>query len=148
MKTIYVPYMADHAVVMAAAMRYYGLSALVMDESDEESLAIGQSLCLGKECLPCFTCVGDIVKQSREPGFDPDQAILFMPTTMGPCRFGQYNTLHRILLDEMGLSSVEIISPTTENDYEGFGESMPITDNDSLESRKKNRRVEIKIISL
>ncbi len=121
-KTIYLPYMADHAVAMAAAMRHYGLDAIVMDEPDDESLAIGQSLCLGKECLPCFTCVGDIVKQSRKPDFDPERAVLFMPTTGGPCRFGQYNTLHRMLLDEMGLQAVEIMSPTAENSYQGFGE--------------------------
>ncbi len=121
-KTIYVPYMADHAVPMAAAMRHYGLNAVVMDEPDAESLAIGQSLCLGKECLPCFTCVGDIVKQSRKPGFNPANATLFMPTTGGPCRFGQYRALHRVLLDEMGLQDVEIISPTAENSYQGFGE--------------------------
>jgi predicted nucleotide-binding protein (sugar kinase/HSP70/actin superfamily) len=45
-----------------------------------------------------------------------------MPTTGGPCRFGQYRALHRVLLDEMGLQDVEIISPTAENSYQGFGE--------------------------
>ncbi|MBN2005839.1 MAG: hypothetical protein JXA21_20950 [Anaerolineae bacterium] len=121
-KTIYLPYMADHAVTMAAALRCHKLDAVVMDEPDDESLAIGQSLCLGKECLPCFTCVGDIVKQSRKPDFDPERAALFMPTTGGPCRFGQYNALHRLLLDEMGLQAVEIVSPSAENSYQGFGE--------------------------
>lgn len=121
-KIIYVPYMADHAVAMAAAMRHYGLDTVVMDKPDAESLSIGQSLCLGKECLPCFTCVGDIVKQTRKPDFDPERAVLFMPTTGGPCRFGQYNTLHRLLLDEMGLHAVDIMSPSAENAYQGFGE--------------------------
>ncbi len=121
-RTIYVPYMCDHALMMAAAMRYHGLRAVVLDPPDEESLAIGQKLCLGKECLPCFTCVGDMVKVSREPSFDPADATLFMPTTSGPCRFGQYRNLHRVLLDEMGLHEVAVISPNAANSYKGFGE--------------------------
>ncbi len=121
-KRIYLPYMCDHAYAMAAAMRHYGLPAQVMAEPDAESMRIGKALCLGKECLPCFTCIGDIVKQSREPGFDAARAVLFMPTTAGPCRFGQYRALLRILLDEQGLDAIEIMSPTAENSYQGFGE--------------------------
>lgn len=121
-KVIYLPYMCDHALAMAAAMRYHNLNALVMEPPDAESMSIGKSLCLGKECLPCFTCIGDIVKVSQRPDFDPQQSLLFMPTTGGPCRFGQYRTLLRTLLDERDLSALEIISPSADNSYHGFGE--------------------------
>jgi predicted nucleotide-binding protein (sugar kinase/HSP70/actin superfamily) len=104
-------------------MRHHGLQAQVLPPSDEESLSLGKQLCLGKECLPCFTCIGDLVKQSRRPGFDAAQSILFMPTTAGPCRFGQYRTLQRALLNENGLGDVEIISPSAENSYMGFGKN-------------------------
>ena len=32
-----------------------------------------------------------------------------MPNASGPCRFGQYNKLHRLVLDELGLQQVPIL---------------------------------------
>ena len=45
-----------------------------------------------------------------------------MPTTTGPCRFGQYSVLQRDILDRHGLAEVEIISPDADNSYQGFGD--------------------------
>jgi predicted CoA-substrate-specific enzyme activase len=121
-RRIYLPNMCDHAYALAAAMRYHGLPSEVLPPSDEETLALGRSLCLGRECLPCFTSLGDIVRRTREPGFVPGAASYFMPTTAGPCRFGQYYYLQRQILDRLGLHELEIMSPTGENSYQGFGE--------------------------
>jgi predicted nucleotide-binding protein (sugar kinase/HSP70/actin superfamily) len=35
-----------------------------------------------------------------------------MPSGTGPCRFGQYNIFHRIVLDSLGYKNVPIFSPT------------------------------------
>jgi predicted nucleotide-binding protein (sugar kinase/HSP70/actin superfamily) len=43
------------------------------------------------------------------PDFDPKKAAFFMPAASGPCRFGQYNRLHRLILDELGLQNVPIL---------------------------------------
>jgi predicted nucleotide-binding protein (sugar kinase/HSP70/actin superfamily) len=43
------------------------------------------------------------------PDFNPDKAAFFMPAASGPCRFGQYNRLHRLILDELGLQNVPIL---------------------------------------
>jgi len=122
-RQIYLPNMCDHAYTLAAAMRYHDLPAEVLPPSDQETLALGRSLCLGRECLPCFTSLGDIVRRTREPGFVPEAASYFMPTTAGPCRFGQYYYLQRHILDRLGLQDLEIMSPTGENSYQGFGEN-------------------------
>jgi predicted nucleotide-binding protein (sugar kinase/HSP70/actin superfamily) len=45
-----------------------------------------------------------------------------MPTTCGPCRFGQYRTLQRLVFDEVGLHDLEIVSPNSENGYQGLGD--------------------------
>ncbi len=118
----YVPYMADHAYVVAAAMRVTGVPAEVLPRSDSESLRLGLSLCKGRECLPCFFTIGEIVRKCREPGFDPSRARFLTPTSAGPCRFGQYNVLQRQVLEQCGLEGVEIVSPTSENAYHGFGD--------------------------
>jgi predicted nucleotide-binding protein (sugar kinase/HSP70/actin superfamily) len=121
MKTTYIPYMCDHAGVVAAAARNQGLSAEVLPEPDDQTLALGLSLCKGRECLPCFLTSGDFIQRSRAPDFEASRAIFFMAMSQGPCRFGQYRHLQRRILDEHGLEDVEIISPSSDNGWNGFG---------------------------
>ena len=45
-----------------------------------------------------------------------------MPTAEGPCRFGQYAPYLRHVLDSNGYQAVQILSPTSENSYEGLGD--------------------------
>ena len=44
-------------------------------------------------------------------GFNPERAVFFMPSGTGPCRFGQYNILHRLILNEIGLPDIPIYAP-------------------------------------
>jgi len=120
-KTVYLPRMSDHAFAVAGAMRHQGICAEVLPPPDAESMAIGLDLCRGRECLPCFLCIGDMVRRTRRPGFDPERAIFFMPTGPGPCRFGQYRVLEREILDRLGLSAVEVVSPDSASSYALFG---------------------------
>ena len=115
--------MCDHVYVLAAALEAHHLPSEVLPPPNNETLAIGLDLCKGRECLPCFTCTGDIIYRSRQPDFDPAQSVLLMPTTSGPCRFGQYSALQRDILDREGLAEMEIISPSAENSYQGFGDN-------------------------
>ncbi len=108
-RTVYVPYMIDHGYVIAAAMRASGVSAEPLPESDALTLEIGRRYTTGKECYPSIITSGDIVKKTMAPDFDPDRAAFFMPGASGPCRFGQYNRLHRLILDELGLEQVPIL---------------------------------------
>ena len=108
-RTVWLPYMDDHSYGLAAAMRAGGLEAAVMPVSDEESLRLGRKHTSGKECYPCVITTGDMLKKVFEPGFDPKRAAFFMPTAMGPCRFGQYNKFHRMVLDDLGYRDVKIL---------------------------------------
>jgi predicted nucleotide-binding protein (sugar kinase/HSP70/actin superfamily) len=92
-----------------------------MEPPDAESMAIGLDLCRGRECLPCFLCVGDMVRETRRPSFVPAESVFFMPTGPGPCRFGQYNVLQRQVLDRLGLAGAEVTSPSAANSYEMLG---------------------------
>jgi predicted nucleotide-binding protein (sugar kinase/HSP70/actin superfamily) len=120
-RRIYVGYMADHSHVLAAAMRFHGLDAVVLPQPDDRSLAVGLRLCRGRECLPCFLVVGDVLRLAQADSFDPERSALFLPTSPGPCRFGQYGALLRDLLEQEGLGKMEILGPNAENGYHGFG---------------------------
>ena len=49
---------------------------------------------------------------------------LFMPTAKGPCRFGQYNILERLILERMGRTDICIMSPSSANSYYGLGDKL------------------------
>ncbi len=108
-RIVYVPYMDDHGLALAAAMRYFGIAAEALPMADERSLELGRRYTSGKECYPCILTTGDIVKKTLAPDFDRARASFFMPTAMGPCRFGQYSSHHRLVLDGLGLDQVPIV---------------------------------------
>jgi predicted nucleotide-binding protein (sugar kinase/HSP70/actin superfamily) len=122
-RATFIPLMSDHAHTAAAVMRGNGVPAQVLPPPDLETLNIGLDLCRGRECLPCFFCIGDIVRCCRQPGFDPATARFFLPTGGGPCRFGQYSVLVRDVLEQQGLGQAEVVSPAAEQGYKFLGEN-------------------------
>jgi predicted nucleotide-binding protein (sugar kinase/HSP70/actin superfamily) len=60
---------------------------------------------------------GSFIKKLREPGVDPSKVSFFMPDHNGPCRFGQYNHLQRILFDKLGFEKAEIVCPSNDSSY-------------------------------
>ena len=116
-KKIYIPYMSDHAIALAAAFRACGVDAAVMDESDDESVTIGRKFTTGKECYPCILTTGDMVKHTAKDDFDSGKSAFFMPSGSGPCRFGQYHRFHRMVLDEIGFEDVPIYAPNQDDRF-------------------------------
>ena len=108
-RIIYIPYMSDHEHIIAAAMRHCGVGAELLPMADELSLELGRKYTSGKECLPAIITTGDMVKKVLSPDFDRHRAAFIMAGASGPCRFGQYTKLHRIVLDELGLEEVPIL---------------------------------------
>uniref|UniRef100_A0A7C4XE87 CoA activase n=1 Tax=candidate division WOR-3 bacterium TaxID=2052148 RepID=A0A7C4XE87_UNCW3 len=110
-RTIYIPYMCDGAKILASAMRKAGIDARVMDSPDETSLLLGRQWTTGRECLPAIITAGDMIKQIQKKDFNPERSAFFMAQGSGPCRFGQYYKLHRLILDKLGLKDVPIYAP-------------------------------------
>ncbi|MDR1313823.1 MAG: acyl-CoA dehydratase activase [Deltaproteobacteria bacterium] len=109
-QTIYLPPMCDHTRTLAAALRAAGLDAEALPPSDGETVELGRSQTSGKECYPLILTVGDFLKLSSRPGFDPAKSALFMPSSNGPCRFGQYSRYTSLVFKRLGLSEVEVLS--------------------------------------
>jgi len=47
-----------------------------------------------------------------------------MPAAHGPCRMGQYNLLERMILEREGFGKLAIMSPDSDNAYQGLAESL------------------------
>ena len=116
-KTVYLPRMSDHVFGLAAAFRMCGLNAEVMDTPTIGTVKIGRRHVSGKECYPCAITTGDMVNKTLSNDFDHKRSVFFMPSGTGPCRFGQYNILQRLVLDDLGLSHVPIYSPNQDGSF-------------------------------
>jgi predicted nucleotide-binding protein (sugar kinase/HSP70/actin superfamily) len=111
-RTVYIPNMADHAFAIKAAFERCGVQAEVLPESDKTSVDLGRKYVSGKECYPYLITTGDMLKKVFSPDFKPGAAAFFMPSGTGPCRFGQYNVSHKLVLEKLGLNDVPIFAPT------------------------------------
>ncbi len=116
-RTVYVPWMGDQCHALAAALRAKGQAAEVMPVGDPAGLELGRRACGGKQCLPCLITAGDMIQTVRRHGFDPQRAAFLMPGGSGPCRFGQYHCLHRVVLDELGMHDVPLFSPSHDPEF-------------------------------
>ena len=116
-RIIYLPYLGDVSFVVASAFRAEGKEARVFPPSTPETLTWGRKFTSGKECYPCIITIGDMVRITREPDFQPDRSAFFMPSTSGPCRFGQYCHLQRMVLDQLGYPQVPILAPVQDESF-------------------------------
>jgi len=116
-RTLYIPYMGDAAYAMAACLRGHGQPAEVIPLADEAALLQGRAFTSGKECLPCAITCGDMLKLLKSDGVDPEKAAFFMPTASGPCRFGMYHCLHRLVLKYAGIEGVPVIASTQDTKF-------------------------------
>jgi predicted CoA-substrate-specific enzyme activase len=125
-RTLYFPYMNDSAHLLAAACRACGLRAEVLPMQDQEALEWGRKFTSSRECFPMICTTGSLLKKLHEPGVDPARIAFFMPSHSGPCRFGQYQKLQRLLLSKLGFGEVQIVSPNNRNSYADFSQGQGV----------------------
>ncbi|MEI6500628.1 MAG: acyl-CoA dehydratase activase-related protein, partial [Armatimonadota bacterium] len=116
-RTVMIPSMSPHAQGLAGAFESCGMAAEVLPEADEETLYWGRKYTTGKECFPCIVTTGDMVKYMMKNPKDRDNLAFFMGGSGGPCRFGQYNALQRMVLDDLGYPDVPIFAPNQASSF-------------------------------
>jgi predicted CoA-substrate-specific enzyme activase len=116
-RKLYIPYMGDNAYGVAACLRAYGQQAEVIPMADETALLQGRRFTTGKECLPCAITAGDMLKVINAEGFNPEKVAFFMPSASGPCRFGMYNCLHKLILKYVKVDNIPIVSPNQDSNF-------------------------------
>lgn len=116
-RTLYFPYMSDASYAVAAASRSCGINAESLPMQNHEDLELGRKNTSARECFPMICTTGNFLKKLYHPDTDPKKTSFFMPDHNGPCRFGQYNKLQRIIFDKLGFQDAEIISPSNDTAY-------------------------------
>jgi predicted CoA-substrate-specific enzyme activase len=107
--------------MLAASLRYLGVRASALPPPASDELKIGKGYASCKECLPLILTVGSLFEYLDHRVDDSELLVYFMPTTSGPCRFGQYNIMIKNLTKKMRLENMAQISLTSENSYAGLG---------------------------
>ncbi|MBI4722979.1 MAG: CoA activase [Candidatus Stahlbacteria bacterium] len=115
-RTLLIPFMGNHSYVIASVFKHYNIDARVMPIADAETVELGRKYTTGKECFPCIITTGDMIKTLQSNEFEREKIAFFMPEASGPCRFGQYNKLHRMILKELGYEDIPIVSPNQAKD--------------------------------
>ena len=123
-RTMYIPRMSfSGAKLAAAAFRSIGIDARPSPASDAKTLELGSKYLNGDECLPERITLGNFLKIIEDPSFNPIETAFLLPTAGGPCRFGQYQGILKKILKEKRLEQAMVVSPTSSDGYEGFGDS-------------------------
>ncbi len=108
--------------LIAASFRAVGADAVVMETY--KGLTLGREYTSGKECFPCQVTLGDILhhleteRQRLGSAFSAERYVYFLPEADGPCRFGMYNKMQRLVLDRFdAYRGVPIVYISTRNNY-------------------------------
>jgi len=119
-RRLYLPQMPyGGSYLLAAAIRSIGFDAWVTSDSDERTLELGSRVTSGDECYPQKITIGDFLRIIEDEG--RDNVAFLMPSSNGPCRFGQYLHLIRSKFDELGYNDVPVISITSGDGYSSIG---------------------------
>jgi predicted nucleotide-binding protein (sugar kinase/HSP70/actin superfamily) len=110
--TVLVPRMGVGSDVAVAALRGEGFVAECLPLSTRRDVREGRRHTSGKECVPMMLTAGTLLGRLERARHTSERFVFFMPTAKGPCRFGVYSTLHKIILEETGWAErVKIVSP-------------------------------------
>lgn len=124
-RTLYIPWMGDHAHAIAAAFRHCGQDAEVLPVGNSSTLSLGRRYTTGKECLPCIITAGDMINRLDNEKLKPEKTAFFMPSCSGPCRFGLYSTVQELILKNRGVDTeVPIVSPNQNEKFYSFFKSF------------------------
>ena len=124
-RRLFIPRMSTvGSEMIAAAFQSLGIAAEVLPPSDEETLSLAARFTTGEECLPQRITLGDFLKIILQKNFDPYENAFFLPTSSGPCRFGQYAPFLRKILRELNYPQSLVFSPTSSNGYGSIGSSL------------------------
>jgi activator of 2-hydroxyglutaryl-CoA dehydratase/predicted nucleotide-binding protein (sugar kinase/HSP70/actin superfamily) len=121
-----IPRMGEGAEMMAAALRAEGFRAECLAIPDRETVRIGRKHTSGKECVPMTITLGSVLQRVQHG--DPDERYaFFMPTADGPCRFGVYNLLHKIVFGKLGLHDrIRVVSQPDYDYFEGISRAFAV----------------------
>jgi len=110
------------AELVGATLRGLGINAQTMPVPDVYTLQLARNHASGKECLPSHLVLGSTLQYLSSEKYRKDEIyILFVPTTHGPCRTGQYFVFYENLFKDLRLENVVVFTMDSDNSYTELG---------------------------
>lgn len=110
----------------SAAFRYCGIQSEPHPENTFEILKTGRGLTSSKECIPLTLCAGAMLNHHSLHPENNDITLMFMTTSCGPCRQGQYATYLKEIIKNKKLINHGVITLSDEDSYGGLGNDFLI----------------------
>jgi len=108
--------------LLAASLRSSGINAEALPVPDNKTLQMARQFVSGKECLPSHLVLGSALQYLASDKYRKDDIyLLFVPTTTGPCRTGQYFVFYENLFKDLRLDNVVVITLDSDNSYNELG---------------------------
>jgi predicted nucleotide-binding protein (sugar kinase/HSP70/actin superfamily) len=93
-----------------------------MPVPDTYTLQLARNHASGKECVPSHLVLGSVLKYFSSDKYRKDEIyLLFVPTTTGPCRTGQYFVFFENIFKDLRMENVVIFSLDSDNSYNELG---------------------------
>jgi predicted CoA-substrate-specific enzyme activase len=123
---VLVPAMGRYGTpLLAKAFARAGIRAEALPPADEHVLKLGRGNSSCKECLPLQTTTGSLLHYLAHRA-EGEITAYFMATANGPCRFGQYATFSKALIEKQHIPDVAVFSLSAESGYSGLGERFAL----------------------
>ncbi|MCP4750496.1 MAG: activase [Proteobacteria bacterium] len=107
---------------VAATVRTAGINAEAMPLPDVYTLQMARNYMSGKECLPSQLVLGSALRYLSSEKYRKDVTYLvFVPTTTGPCRTGQYYIFYENLFKDLEIDNVVVLTLDSDNSYNELG---------------------------
>jgi predicted CoA-substrate-specific enzyme activase len=110
------------AELVGATTRGFGINAETMPVPDIYTLQLARNHASGKECLPSHLVLGSALKYLSSEKYRKDEIyLLFVPTTTGPCRTGQYFVFFENIFRDLRMENMVVITLDSDNSYNELG---------------------------
>lgn len=120
-----VPYIGPCSEVFSACLRGSGINAESLATPGKKYIDLAKQYTSGKECSPVNSTLASLMQYLHNNIQSDQKYIYFMPGSDGPCRFGMYNILHKIILEKLEYrDQVRILSSGNDNFVEGVPKGL------------------------
>ncbi len=131
-KRLWIPYMNEASKILAACLRAYGIDAKALSPSKDPALTLARDRISGDVCTPMLYTTQDMLERASAPDFDPDKEAFFQGKSGGPCRYGMYFMLEKLIIEEMVGKKVDFVTLGNKNSDGGLGSAFLVMAWDSL----------------